>query len=126
MKVGIFKRKQENKNSTMKAIKKTRNQERKQELDQEKKRKNFLCFLITFFVEFLFSYFLVFFYKFPPQDDRVELGRPGAAGPGSRCSQPCECFRTSQTKVFDTPCIRQLQMGFYVFFLLLFSIHYRH
>ena len=36
----------------------------------KKKRKNFIFFLITFLVEFLFflfSYFLVSFYKFPPQ-----------------------------------------------------------
>ena len=61
-------RKQENKNSNKKAIKKIR---KKQELDQEKKKKKSF-FLITFLVEFLFSDFLVFFYKFPPQDLFVE------------------------------------------------------
>ena len=60
-------KKQENKNSTKKAIKKTRNQE----LDQEKKKKlsyfleHFLGRVLVFL--FLFSYFLLFFYKFPPQ-----------------------------------------------------------
>ena len=51
--VGIYKRKQENENSTKKAIK--------------KKRKIFFLdrFLSRVFV-FLFTYFLVFFYKFPP------------------------------------------------------------
>ena len=51
----------------IKENKKVRKQEKKgkQELGQEsdqEKRKFFLFFL----VEFLFSYFLVFFYKFPP------------------------------------------------------------
>ena len=58
----------ENKNSTEKAIKKTR----KQELDKEKKEKTFFFFLDHFLDhflgEFLCSYFLVFFYKFPPQN----------------------------------------------------------
>ena len=57
---------QENKNSTMKAIKKQENKNSTKKATK-KKRKNFLFFLITFFVEFLSSYFLVFFYKFPPQ-----------------------------------------------------------
>ena len=49
-KVGIYKRKQENKNSTKKAIKKTR----KKELNQEKKKK------LSFFLVFLLSYFLLY------------------------------------------------------------------
>ena len=49
--VGIYKRKQENKNSAKKAIKKTRNQE----LDQEKKKKKSF-FLTTFLVKLLFSF----------------------------------------------------------------------
>ena len=72
--VGIYKRKQESK--------KTRKQELDQESDQEKKKENknsnkkatkkkrklfffldhFLCRVLVF----LSSYFLVFFYKFPP------------------------------------------------------------
>ena len=54
-------------------IKKTRKKERKQELDQEsdqeeKKISFFLDhFLGRVLVFFLFSYFLVFFYKYPPQ-----------------------------------------------------------
>ena len=74
--VGIYKRKQKSK--------KTRIKERKEELDREcvKKKKVFFlfswslswsssCFLDRFLgrvLVFLFSYFLVFFYKFPPQD----------------------------------------------------------
>ena len=60
--MGIYKRKQESKKT------------RQQELDQEnknsteKKRKNFL-FSCHFLVELLFSYFFVFFYKFPPRED---------------------------------------------------------
>ena len=52
--VGIYRRKQENKNSTKKAIKKTRKIERKhtldQESDQEKKEK------LSFFLTLLFSF----------------------------------------------------------------------
>ena len=55
---GIYTRKQENKNLTKKAIKKTRNQ-------------NFLGRVLVF----LFSYFLVFFYKFPPLDLPVITGK---------------------------------------------------
>ena len=47
--MGIYKRKQESK--------KKRKKERKQELDQENDQEKKV---------FLFSYFLVFFYKFPP------------------------------------------------------------
>ena len=72
--VKIYKRKQEN------------NQELDQESDQEKTKvflfflaeflfscflgrflSRVLVFLIAFSVEFLFTYYLVFFYKFPPQ-----------------------------------------------------------
>ena len=59
--VGIYKRKQESK--------KTWKQEVDQESDQEKK-KVFPFFLGRFLgrvLVFMFSYFIVFFYKFPPQ-----------------------------------------------------------
>ena len=51
-------RKQENKNLTMKAIKKTRENKNSTKKATKKKRKNFLFYLITFLVEFLFSFFL--------------------------------------------------------------------
>ena len=61
--VGIYKRKQESKET------------RKHVFDKEKKRKLsffLIVFLVGFLVEsvtsFLFSYFLVFFYKFSPQE----------------------------------------------------------
>ena len=84
-------KRKEKKNSTKKAIKIKRKQGRKQDLDQESDR--FLVFLIAFLVEFLFSslfsffldrvlfsfflfsYFLVFFFKFPPQQYQI-LGAP--------------------------------------------------
>ena len=52
--MGIYKRKQESKN--------TRKQEIDQESDQENQEK-------TFLVDFLFSCILVFFYEFPPLID---------------------------------------------------------
>ena len=74
--VGIYKinqkvRIQENNNSTEKAIKKTRKKENNS--TKKKKKKSFFfttflsssCFL-SFCLVFLFSYFPVFFYKFPP------------------------------------------------------------
>ena len=57
--VGIYKRKQENKNSTKKAIKKTRKQEHDQDSDHEKKKK-------TFFLDHFLGQVLVFLNKFPP------------------------------------------------------------
>ena len=50
-------RKQENTNSTKKAIKKTRKKERKHALDQESDKEKRKKFLITFLFEFLFSCF---------------------------------------------------------------------
>ena len=71
----------ENKKVRKQELNQDSDQEKKEELnqksDQENKRartrprkteKNFLFFLIIFLVEFLFSYFLVFSYKFPPQE----------------------------------------------------------
>ena len=60
-------RKQENKNSTMKATKKTRENKNSTKKATKKKRKNFLFYLIIFLVEFLFYCFLTLFYNFPPQ-----------------------------------------------------------
>ena len=64
-------RKQEN---TLRSRKRSRKKKRRKKihaLDQEKKKKLSLLFLIVFLVEkvfsFFFSYFLVFFYKFSPQ-----------------------------------------------------------
>ena len=57
----------------IKENKKVRKQELGQESDQEKNKVfsfflgRALVFLIALLVEFLLSYFLVFFYKFPPQ-----------------------------------------------------------
>ena len=96
--VGIYKRKQENRNSTKKAIKKTRKQELDQESDQEnkkirkktrtrprkrprKKEKKNLFFLITslvgFLVESVFSFiflpscFLLYILTSAPILDRL-------------------------------------------------------
>ena len=64
--MGIYERKQENKNSTKKGTKKTRKQESRPR-KRSRKQENRTRPLITFWVEFLFSYFLVYFDKFPPQ-----------------------------------------------------------
>ena len=67
--VGIYKGKQENKNSTKQAIKKFIKENKKLKKQENKnstkkatkkiKRKNFLLFLITFLVEFLFYCFFL-------------------------------------------------------------------
>ena len=49
-----------------KKVRKPRTRPRKRLIKKEKLA--FFLDQITFLVEFLFSYFLVFFYKFPPQD----------------------------------------------------------
>ena len=54
--VGIYKRKQEGKKQELDQKSEQENKKKKHSLDQHK-GKNFLFFLITFFVEFLFSFF---------------------------------------------------------------------
>ena len=67
--VGIYKRKQESK-KTRKKEKRTRPRKRsrkKENMNSTKKViKSFSCFLDRFLGRVLFSFFLVFFYKFPP------------------------------------------------------------